>query len=357
MSTILKKLKNISSENCITIIMNSHRTKPDSLKDELILKNLIKEAENRLLADTTKRDATALITKLNTLAEQIDHSYNLDSLLLFVNHDVAEFTRLPIHVEDRVAIDDTFAIRDLIRAMHTETNYYLLVLSQEKVRLIEALNDKVVKEFNSPFPIENKQIFTRNKAESAVASRQSNLIAEFFNQVDKEVNTIRKQNPLPVLICTVEENYPEYLKIADEKHSIFNTFLNKNRITEKDHAIITEASKIVETYNINRNIERKAELLKAVSDNKFLSDTNEIWRAINDGKIQTLFIEQGLFQPAILKNDEITYVSDSQRSDKGVIDDIYNEMIELNMNFGGDVVFLPKGELTKFNGFGAITRY
>ncbi|SDW71512.1 hypothetical protein [Aequorivita viscosa] len=58
-----------------------------------------------------------------------------------------------------------------------------------------------------------------------------------------------------------------------------------------------------------------------------------------------------------MKGDEIVYVSEEQRNDTGVIDDIYDEMIEANMNFGGDVVFLPKGELSKFNGFGAITRY
>lgn len=357
MNQTLKKLKNISSENCITIIMNSHRTKPDYLKDELTLKNHIKEVETRLLADTTKRDAKQLIEKLHTLAQTIDHSHNLDCLLLFVNHDIAEFTTLPIKVVDRVIIDNTFATRDLIRSMHAESHYYILVLSQEKVRLIEAINDQVVKEFKSPFPIENNEFFTRNKAEDAVASRRSTLMAEFFNKVDKEVNAIRKENPLPVLICTVEENYPEYLKIADQKHSIFTSFLNKNRIAEKDHAIVLEASKIVEAHNFKRNNERKSELLKAVSENKFLSDTNEIWKAISEGKIQTLFIEQGLFQPAVLENDEIVYVSDDHRTDQDVIDDIYDEMIELNMKYGGDVVFLPKGELEKFNGFGAVTRY
>lgn len=357
MKTTLKKLKNISSENCITVIMNSHRTKPDYLKDELTLKNLVKEAENRLLADLPKRDATVLIAKLKTLAAQIDHSLNLDSLILFVNEDIAEFLRLPIQVVDRVVIDDTFSTRDLIRTMHIESNYYVLVLSQEKVRLIEALNDKVVKEFKSPFPIVNTQFDNKNTMEPVVSSRQRNLIAEFFNQVDKEVNTIRNQNPLPVLISTVEENYPEYLKVADEKHSIYSMFLNKNRILEKDHAIVSEAWKMVEAYNTEKNNERKSELLKAVSENKFLSDTNEIWRAISEGKIQTLFIEQGLFQPAVIEDNEIVYVTEDHRSDKDVIDDIYDEMIVLNMNFGGDVVFLPKGELSKFNGFGAITRY
>ncbi|MCX7549956.1 hypothetical protein [Xanthomarina sp. F2636L] len=357
MNTTLKKIKNIFSDNCISIIMNTHRTKPDYLKDALQLKNLIKDAEIRLLADTGKKTAQNLIDKVQALAEQIDHSHNLESLIFFVNENVAEYTRLPIQVVDRVVIDNTFATRDLVRAMHYEANYYVLVLSQEKVRLIEASNDKVVKEYSKPFPMENKQFYSRSKPESSIASRQSNLIAEFFNQVDKELNIIRQSNPLPVLICTVEENYPEYIKIADQKQSIYEVFLNKNRILEKDHAIISEAWKLVESHTITQNNKRKSELLKAVTENKFLSDTNEIWKAIIEGKIQTLFIEQGLFQPAIIENDEIIYVSDIQKNNNELIDDIYDELIELNMSYGGDVVFLPKGELTKFNGFGAITRY
>jgi hypothetical protein len=39
------------------------------------------------------------------------------------------------------------------------------------------------------------------------------------------------------------------------------------------------------------------------------------------------------------------------------VDDIYDELIETNMSYGGDVVFLPNGELSEFSGFGAITRY
>jgi len=353
----LKELKDIISESCVTIILNTHRTSPDNKKDSLALKNLIKEAEERLFADENKRDAKALVQRLLTLESQIDHNYNLESLILFVNEDIAEYVRLPIKVEDRVVIDHTFATRDLVRALHFESNYYVLVLSQQKVRLIEAFNDKVVAEIGKPFPIENKQFYSTNKAELSNANRQTNLVAEFFNRVDKDVNNIRKENPLPVLICTEHGNFHEYLKIADQKESIFDTFLNKNRVEEKAHHIITEAWKIVQEYTIKKNNARKAELQKAVGQNKFLSDTNEIWQAIKQGRIQTLFIEQGKFQPAIWENDHIEYVSDNLRDRKEIVDDIYDELIEANMSFGGDVVFLPKGELTKFNGFGAITRY
>lgn len=357
MNNQLKKLKDIISESCVTIILNTHRTSPDNKKDPITLKNLIKEAEERLFADENKRDAKQLVESLKDLESKIDHSHNLESLILFVNEDIAEYTRLPIAVEERVVIDHTFATRDLVRALHFESNYYVLVLSREKVRLIEAFNDKVVEEIGSPFPIENTQFYSTNKAEISNANRQTNLVAEFFNRVDKEVNQVRKENSLPVLICTEESNYHEYLKITDQKQSIFDTYLNKNRVDETAHHIVTEAWKIVQEYTIEKNNARKSELQKAVSQNKFLSDTNEIWQAIKQGRIQTIFIEQGNFQPAVWENDHIEYVSADLRDRKEVVDDIYDELIEANMNYGGDVIFLPKGELSKFNGFGAITRY
>ena len=357
MNMTIKELKDIRSENCISILMTTHRTKPDYLKDALHLKNMIKEVETRLMVDIGKKDANKLLDKVNDLANSIDHSQNMETLILFVNEDIAEYTRLPIKVEDRVVIDETFATRDLIRAMHLETHYYILVLSQEKIRLIEAINGHAVKEIGNPFPIENTQFFSKNRAANAIASRQTSLVAEFFNQADKDVNAIRKTNPLPVFICGLEENKNEYYKIADLKDTIFDRFLNKNKISDPVHAIVDEVWSIVKDYVVEKNNERKEDLKKAVGENKFLSDTNEIWKAISEGRIQTLFIEQGLFQPAVMNGDEIEYVSEDRRNDTGVIDDIYDEMIEANMDFGGDVVFLPKGELQKFNGFGAITRY
>ncbi len=355
MNMMLTRLKNIVSENAITIILNTHRTLPDNEKDSLLLKNLIKEAESRLLADMDKREAESLIHRLRDLEETIDHRQNLESLILFVNEDTAEYVRLPIAVEDRVIIDKTFATRDLIRAMHMEASYLVLVLSQQKARLIKASNDKVIQEFGDPFPIENTQMV--NRAELSNASRLTNLISEFYNQVDKEVNHLRKENQLPVLICSETSQYHEYLKVADEKHSIYDQCLSGNHENAKAHHIVTEAWEIVKKYVIEKNNARKAELQKAISSGKFLSDTNEIWQGIQQGSVQTIFIEEGNFQPAKWIDGHITYVSPEMRNGKSVVDDIYDELIEANLRQGGDTVFLPKGELRDFNGFGAVTRY
>lgn len=357
MTIQLKELKALTSRNSITIILNTHRTLPNNQKDIILLRNLIKEAETRLLKEFPKKEVEKLIERMNNLADTINHRENIESLILFVNQDIAEFIRLPISVENRVIIDNTFATRDLIRGLKNQVNYFVLVLSKDQARLIEAINDKVVKELTHPFPFMNQVSQFGGVSEAFDATRERNIILEFFNQVDKVVNQARKNRPLKVLISSDQQNYHEYIKVADQPNSIFEVFLARNRQSEKNHNIVSDAWEIVREYDKNKNKQRKAELKKAVTLNKFVSDTNEIYRAIKEGRVQTLFIEQGLFQPAIIENNQIKYVSQTSSNKAGVIDDIYDELIELNMDYGGDVVFLSKGELSKFNGFGAITRY
>lgn len=357
MNTRLKELKNVQAENCITIILNTHRTFPNNEQDSLLLKNLIKEAESKLLETYPKKKADELVEKINNLANDIDHRYNLDSLVLFVNDDVAEFVRLAIEVEDRVVIGKRFAMRDLIRSLHSQKNYYVLVLSIDEARLIEASNEKVVKEFGFPFPFENRFAQNTYNAEPSDASRITNLTSEFFNQLDKVVNETYKNNPLPILISTDEQNYHDYLQNADNPAPIFPEFLTRSRQTQSAQAIVTDAWEIVQNISEKQNKERKADLQSAVSANRFLSDTNEIFNAIKQGRVQTLFVEENLFQPAVINNDTIEYVGSDLSESTDVIEDVYDELIDLNMDFGGDVVFLPKENLAKFNGFAAMTRY
>lgn len=356
MNQKLKTIKNIVSENCVTLILNTHRTKPDNQKDPLALKNSIKEVQERLATSIDKRIVERIMTQLQNVEKSIDHSHNLESLIVFANENMSDFVRLPITVTERVVIDTSFATRDLIRAMHFEFNYYVLVLSQNEVRLIEAFNDKVVEEVKGLFPIENTWLKTKSSAESANASRQRNLIAEFFNRVDKEVNAVRKNNPLKVFICADENNYHDYVNVADEKNTIYPIFLNRNRLDDKAHAIVNEAWKLLQSYKTDLNNARKTELKAAVSNGKFMSDINDIWNAIHQGRVETLFIEEHLFQKAKWVDHVIHPIADNSNEPDSV-DDIYDEMIAKNMAFGGEVVFLPENELSKFNGFGAGLRY
>jgi len=356
MNNVLKRLRNISSGCCVTIILNTHRTQPDSEKDRILLKNLLKEAETRLTDECDKQSFSTIGDKLNALAATIDHRYNLESLVLFVSEHIAEYTRLPIAVQDRVVIGKTFAIRDLIRTMNKEKGYYVLVLSRDKTRLIEAHNDKVVQEMDGNFPIENVFLYPKQRAEAAIASRQTSLIQEFFNVVDKQLIEVIKESSLPVLICTEESNYHQYLKIADRKEIIIG-HLNGNRVDQKAHHIIDAAWPIVQQVRNQKNSQRLQELSAAAGTGKLVTDFNDIWRAVNRGRGETLFIKHGYFQPARLTNNTIELVPEGSTGSANVIDDIIDEIIEINLQYGGDSVFLSEEELKDYQGLVLTMRY
>lgn len=96
MNTTLKRLSKIKSGNCITIVLNTHRTHPDAEKDAILLKTLVNEAIERLSVSEDKNAIRVLTEKLETPAKSVDHRENLDSLLLFVNKEISELVRLPL---------------------------------------------------------------------------------------------------------------------------------------------------------------------------------------------------------------------------------------------------------------------
>ncbi len=357
MDTKLKLLKDIQSDCCVSIILNTHRTKPENQKDSIVLKNLIREAEDRLLDSFDKRYVWPIIDKIKKMSDQINHNYNLDSLILFANEDIAEFVRLAIPVTNRVIIDRTFATRDLIRAVHEQVSYYALVISRQNARLIEAQNDLMVKEFKDDiWPVKNTGTYTTDRFKLSTAAGQDNMTEEFFNQVDKLVNQSIKDNPLPVLIVTEERNYNHYLKIADHKERVLG-HLNKNRDDEKAHHIIEDAWVVVREVYVTQRRERIAELGKAISAGKLVSETNQIYEMVLQGRGKTLFIKKGTFMPALIKEGKIYPASNESINEEGFIDDIIDEIIEINMKYGGDNIFIENNELDKYNGLALITRY
>lgn len=351
MNSTLEKLKDVKSDCCVTIQLQTHRTPPGNQKDDIELKNLVREAGKRLTNEFDKEKASVITDKINKLASDIDYRFNLETLILFVNEDLAEYVRLPISIkENKVTIGKTFATRDLVRALHQELYYYILVLSRDKARLIEAMADKEVAEITDGFPVENTF-----KVPGINAKLESREVLEFFNRVDKQLNETLKGNDLPVFISTDESNYSDYLKVADRKETI-KGLIAGNRDLENAHNIIDAVWPVAKKWNEQKNHQRLEELDKAIGAKLFLTDLTEIWRAILEGRGRTLFVKEGYFQPAKLENNVVRAVS-SDNMEEANVEDIIDDMIEKNIDFGGDAVFISGDELKAYDGLVLVTRY
>lgn len=356
MKETLNRLKKVVSECAVTLVLRTHRTHPENAKDSIKLKNMATEVRQRIENEYDVATAKKLGDKLDKLIEEIDVNYNLEGLVLFVDADHAEFIRLPIELNDRISIDSTFTTRSLFRALNLQTRYYLLMLSKDKARLLRASNDKLEMEITGDFPIENEMLRARTRGESDVRDRESILQPEFYNRVDKAVNKVRKGEPLPVYIATDSTIYGEYMKVADRPNTIYGELALENKDGKASNSI-KEVWPTIKEQTQARNLSRKAELSKAVDSGKVLSDYTEIWQAVGDGRGQTLFVQEGLYQPARVEDKQVKLIEQVDINSKEDVDDIIDEMIEINSFSGGDVVFLPEEELKDFQGLALVTRY
>lgn len=351
----LKRIAAVRGEACVTITLNTHRTAPDYLKDPILLKNLLKEAETRLVDEYGKKTAEVVMAKLNALADGIDHAHNLEGLVLYANTEISGLAKLPVTVVDRVSLDDHFTTRDLVRAMQQGSEYYILWLNRNSARLVRAFNNQVVEEVKGEFPQKN-HVASHDTAKQVADRDFGALIKEYFNRVDKALVKVLNDHPLPVVLATESRNVEHYRAVADRKAFLKGNF-NPTHDDLAVHHLVEEAWKAYGPVVQSRYNERVKVLDAAVSAGKLHSEHHDVWQAINEGRGDTLFVKEGLFQPAMIVDERIELLPAEERERHGAVDDILNEMAQRNLAHGGDAVFVSGDELDRFNGLALVTRY
>lgn len=335
--------------------MNTHRTRPDFERDPIQLKNLVKVAEDLVADQFDKRFAASVLEPLKKLAEEIDHGNNLDSLLLFANENFSESVKLEVPVVDKVVVSTNFLIRDLLYARQMQYRYYILVLGKEESRLIEAINNRLVKEYKDPFPIKNTKWIPEDVIEKTHGMTSVFLLGEYFNVVDKQLNNIIQENEYPVIVCTEASNYPEYQKIADHPENIAG-HLPLSMVPQEPGKIIDAAWSIVKDI-MKVNFSSRLEILeRARSAKNYLADINEIYKAIREGRGRILFVRTDFNPDLKLQKDEFVPADIDKNLTYRTIDPV-DTIIRALLDQSGEVVFIPDNSDTDFNGMALVTRY
>lgn len=356
MKDLISKLQSEATGCNVTLIFNTHRTAPDNQADSIQYKNLAKEALQKVKDTCEKNAAKTIENKLEQLGEDIDHNLNRDSMLIFVNENFHDFVRLDVSVENRAVVDRSFAMRDIVKAMHRRQSFYALVLSRDSARLLKAEQGKEIVEVEDEFPVENELYYVDDKLKSTMAGKTEQMIEEFFSKVDRAMQEILKKEALPVVVCTEERNFHHYMNVTGYKEAVAG-HLNKNRMDYTAYEVIKEARKVLERHMAEKNKARLEELNKAKGSNLLESDLNQVWRAIHEGKGKTVFVAEGYHQPGKMNGTNIEIADDGSTSGPDAVADLVDEIISAQIKYGGDVVFADPEAMEDFSGLALVTRY
>lgn len=353
----LVKLASERNTPCVTISMATHRTHPANAQDAIGLKNLVKEAQERVIAEFGKRPAGDLLDKLEQLDKAVDINHNLDSLHIFLSNTTMEIIRSPWPVAaNTVQISDRFAVRPVIKAFNRTEHYLILLLSQSGVKLFEAINDGIVAEIrNDDFPFKETTHYTTSPDKSTDAKHVDNLVREYLNVVDKAVQRVHRDSGMQcVAICT-DDNYSRLMQVAD-KPAAYYGHVHINYNDTANHTIAADAWKLIQSLQHQRRTQAISEMQQAVSQGNVLTDLAEIFRAAKEGR-GDLLITRNDYNQAVKMTDDFSFELADDITAPNVTDDIVSEIAWEVMSKKGRAIFTDQDEITALGQIALKVRY
>jgi hypothetical protein len=352
-------LQQMRSMPSVTITLPTHRTSPDNKQDPIRLKNLVVEATNRLLKDFSKREVEAVLKRLDALADDVNHEYNLDGLALFVSADFARAVKVPFTLKERVEVGEGFATRDLVFAMNRTPRYWVLTLDEQPSRLFEGTHDDLIEDKSGKFPMTMNlpgggMRLGGGKGINA-SSQQDRFHEEFFRHVDAEYDKVTKDDPLPMAIVGVDRYLAFFRQVSTKNDVAVEIKGNYDHLTPHD------LGKLVWPHVKEALAERRAKVFDqldaAIGARKFASTVGEAWRYAHHGRGELLLLEENYHQPAKLSEDGMNILVSDNPTDLDVMDDAADVIVEEVLQKGGRVVFVPDGSLKDHGQVALILRY
>mgnify|MGYP007068770328 CR=1 FL=1 len=354
---IIEKLALENSNPCVTISLNTHRTKPDNKRDRILLKNLCKQAENRLVAEFGKKPIAPLLEKLDKISDEIDISLNLDSLHIFLSNKTKEIIKLSWPSKaNTVHIADSFALRPLIYALNRTEEYLILLLSQSGVNLYKALNDTITDEvINDNFPFSQSIYFHTDPLKISDPKANDNMVREFLNKVDKAIVKVNNQTGLYCIVICTEDNFSRLIQVADNPELYFG-FVNINYNNTAKHFISGQAWEFVKRLQRERTSEAIKELKHAVAKGHVYTDLQEIYRAAKEGRGDLLITHQDFYQ-AVRMKDEFSFELIQDFTLPDVIDDLTSNIAWEIISKNGRDLFTEDDDLKELGNIVLKVRY
>lgn len=137
--TDVRELIEHGGSPAVSIFLPTHRTRSDREQDPIRLRNLVDQAESRLVDDGARpADVRSLLAPARELLDSaLFWSYQSDGLAVFLAPGWSRVFRLPLSFPELVVVGDRFHVKPLLDLLTYDHRFFVLALSQNEVRLLE----------------------------------------------------------------------------------------------------------------------------------------------------------------------------------------------------------------------------
>lgn len=378
---------NSGTAPCLSLYQPTSRHHPDNQQDPIRFANLVKSLEQSL-AQKYSRDQTAkLLAPFRSLAEDYEFwRHTFEGLAVLATNDQFHIYRLQRPVASLAIVADSFHTKPLLRIQQSADRFQILGLSRTAASLYEGNRDALGAIAMAEEAAETlKDVLGTSRTEphltvasyGSVSSGLNGLGAHsamhhghggradevgieterYFRAVDRAVLEYHSQpSGLPLILAALPEHHQLFRSISRNPHLLAEGIdVHPDALGSLD-ALRTRAWQLL-LPQYEARLSALVEEFGSARVRKLGDDVlPQVARAAAAGRVKTLLIEADRYIPGRL--DVQTGRVEATDGKKGEhVDDLLDDLAELVISLGGNVVVVPSERMPTTTGVAAIYRF
>jgi len=362
----------------ISLYLPTHRHHPENQQDSIRFSNLIKEL-HLLLEGQPDKQVRSLLGPLETLGrDEAFWNHTLDGLAVFLSPGWMRVVGFPCTVPKLVVVADSFHTKPLRRLLQSADRYQILGLNQHGIQLYEGNRYSLAAlepGAGVPNTIEEALGEELTEPHSTVASyggvghssspmhhghgaknaEIDNDADRYFRAVDRSVlEAHSRPSGLPLVLAALPEHHHRFHQVSH------NPFLVPEGIQAHPDSMSMDTLRerawdIFEPVYHERLAAWADDFVEARSKGLGLSDLTEIGAAAAAGRVSTLFIEADRMVVGNIDKAGVLVQVKEEENPQG--DDLLDDLGELVVKHGGQVLVVPAAQMPATTGATAICRF
>lgn len=365
---------------CLSLYQPTHREHPANQQDPIRFRNLVKRLRESLMKQYPEGEIEPLLEPLLALADDREFwNCTLDGLAVLRSRDLFRTYRLQRPVPELAVAADTFHTKPLLRILQSADRYQVLAINRQEVKLYEGnrdalaqieLADEVPRTLTDALGEELTDPRHTVAAYGGSGRGQSAMFhghggkkdevdsdaERFFRAVDRAVlEHHSRPSGLPLILAGLPEHHPVFRAVSH------NPFLADDGIDTHPDALPSmdelrqRAWQVLEPRYHARLGDAVEEFGSARA--KGLGDDRlaKVAEAVIGGRVAKLLIEArreipGRIDPGTgrIEFDDLAHPE---------LDDVLDDLGELALGRGGQVIVVPAERMPTDTGIAAIFRY
>lgn len=307
-------LINEKGELTVSIYMPTFVSGKDTLQNQTIFRNLLKEIKKSYINDeSVNSELNELLKKTDQFLDDYEFwQHQSEGLAIFLSKDFMKYYRLPVSFDKFFSVEKNFYILPLIQYLESNIDFYILYLSQKEISLysgenfdlkkaeIKDLTEITSEEFKNREYQKQLQFYTsagegRRKDSKfyGTGAKDFNInkyLLNFFNKIDRAIrnNLIDKR---PLILAGADYIFPIY-RHANSYPWIMEDTIHGNPKELNKNELINTASNILKTHRLKKIEDKYIKLIefKNTDQLRYSSNLELIISASFHGEIDEVFI-------------------------------------------------------------------